>query len=96
MASHLEETHISSYQSLFGVLLALLALTGVTVFASTIDIGRLNVALALLIASVKGSFVALFFMHLKYESRFLKIMFIITLMFLAVIIGFIFWDVSFR
>jgi len=96
MASHLEETHISSYKSLFGVLLALLALTGVTVFASTIDIGSWNVALALLIASVKASFVALFFMHLKYESRFLKIMFIITLMFLGIIIGFIFWDVSFR
>ena len=87
---------MASYKALFGVLLALLALTGATVFASTIDIGNWNVALALFIASVKASFVALFFMHLKYEGRFLQIMFIVTLMFLAIFISFLFWDLSFR
>ena len=51
------------------VFAALLLLTVVTVLVSYVDLGMGNVAVALLIASVKASLVALFFMHLKGESR---------------------------
>ena len=46
----------------------LMFLTVITVAAAQFDFGILNVPIALLIASVKASFVALYFMHLKYED----------------------------
>lgn len=88
--------HISSYQSLGLVLLALLVLTGITVGASFVDLGRFNVWAALLIASAKGSLVLMYFMHMKYEARVLILSFIGTLFFLAIMISFTFWDISFR
>ncbi len=88
--------HIIPYKTLFGVLLALLALTGVTVGASYVDLGRLNVWIALAIASVKASLVLLIFMHMKFEGRLLKLSFLSTIGFLAVMIGFTFWDIAFR
>jgi cytochrome c oxidase subunit 4 len=51
------------------VFVALLLLTVVTVLVSYVDLGLWNVVVALLIASAKASLVALFFMHLKGESR---------------------------
>lgn len=50
------------------VLLALLVLTVITVQASYFDFGPWNTVVALLIASAKGSLVALFFMHLGTTS----------------------------
>jgi cytochrome c oxidase subunit 4 len=91
-----DNVHIISYRTLFLVLLALLALTGVTVGASYVDLGRLNVWVALSIASVKGSLVLLIFMHMKFEGRALIISFLSTIGFLAIMIGFTFWDIAFR
>lgn len=85
-----------SYAKLALVLLVLLVLTGVTVSVSYLDMGILNVPIALGIACLKVSFVLLFFMHLKYESRAISISFISTISFLAVMISFTFWDVAFR
>jgi len=51
------------------VFAALLLLTVVTVLVSYVDLGLWNTVVALLIASVKASLVALFFMHLKGETR---------------------------
>ena len=50
------------------VFAALLLLTVVTVLVSYVDLGLWNTVVALLIASVKASLVALFFMHLKGET----------------------------
>lgn len=90
------EQHLMSYQTLGLVLAALLVLTGVTVGVSYIDMGWLNVPVTLAIASAKVSLVLLFFMHLKYEGRAIKISFISTIIFLAIMISFTFWDVAFR
>ncbi len=48
---------------------ALVVLTAVTVAVSYVNLGMMNVVVALLIASAKASLVALFFMHLRYEDR---------------------------
>ena len=88
--------HILSYTKLFAVLCVLLCFTAITVAVSRIDLGALNIWTAILIASIKSSFVLLFFMHLKYESRLMKIAFVGTVLCLAILIGFIFWDISFR
>lgn len=88
--------HVFSYKALFLVLLALFALTGVTVGASYVDLGRLNVWMALAIASTKASLVLMVFMHMKFEGSLLRLSFLFTIGFLAIMIGFTFWDVGFR
>jgi cytochrome c oxidase subunit 4 len=79
------EPHIHGGPKLYaGVLGALLVLTVVTVGASMIDWGGMtNVVIAMLIASVKASLVALFFMHLRWEGRMNAIIFCSTLFFLG-------------
>ena len=89
-------TNELTYSKLLVVLLALFALTGITVYASGIDFGALNIWVALIIASIKSTLVLLFFMHLRYESRLLKLTFAITIFSLAIVIALIFWDVAFR
>ena len=90
------EQHLMSYKALALVLAALLLLTGVTIAASYQDLGVFNVPLALAIACAKVSLVLLFFMHLKYEGTAIKVSFISTICFLAIMISFTFWDVAFR
>lgn len=71
-------THESTHQHAHGsgvyvkTLAALLLLTLITVAASYIDFGSGNVVIALLIASMKASLVALFFMHVYYSTRLTK------------------------
>lgn len=88
--------HLMEYKTLATVLAVLIILTGVTVGASYVDLGIMNVPIALGIASTKVTFVLLFFMHLKYEGKAIKISFLCTIFFLAIMISFTFWDVAFR
>ncbi|MGL1932272.1 MAG: cytochrome C oxidase subunit IV family protein [Desulfotalea sp.] len=91
-----EQQHLMSYSKLATVLGILIILTGITVGVSYLDLGILNVPLALGIACTKVTFVLLFFMHLKYERKAIVISFISTVCFLAIMISFTFWDVAFR
>ena len=58
-----------NYAVVFGTLLVF---TGITVGAAYIDLGVLNPIIALAIASFKAVVVILFFMHVKYQSRLIK------------------------
>ena len=49
---------------------ALMFLTALTVACARIDLGALNLVIALAIASIKAALVALFFMHLIYDDKF--------------------------
>jgi len=91
-----EQHHILSFTQLGMVLALLLVLTGVTVGVSYVDLGFLNVPLALTIACTKVTFVLLFFMHLKYEGLVINISFISTVLVLVLLIGLTFFDVAFR
>jgi cytochrome c oxidase subunit 4 len=68
------------------VFFALLALTVVTVSVSYVDLGLWNAVVALLIAAVKASLVALFFMHLKSESRLVWGFALVPIVFLVLIL----------
>ena len=69
---HQEEIHVVK-PSLYGVILIiLLLLTGLTAGVSFIDLGVFNAVIALAIACLKASLVILFFMHIRYSSRVLK------------------------
>lgn len=65
--------HIESVKNYLLVFVSLLALTLATTVVATIDLGPLNVVMALFIAVVKMMLVALFFMHLKYSSILTKV-----------------------
>jgi cytochrome c oxidase subunit IV len=86
--------HVSSRGALVSTALALLALTVVTVAVSRVDLGNLNVAVALAVASVKVSLVALVFMHLKYEDRFQTVILVSSIFFVALLVAFVLFDSS--
>ena len=76
--------HISStpfYAAIFG---ALIVLTVATVGQSYIDLGRLNLIVVILIATMKASLVVSFFMHLRYDNKFNALIFISGLLFIGV------------
>lgn len=77
------------------VLLALLVLTVITVQASYYDFGAWNTVVALIIASAKGSLVALFFMQLRYD-KFNAIIFTGGLLFLAIFLIWTLFDIGTR
>lgn len=79
--------HIVPFRLLLGVFLALTVLTVVTVLASTIDFGELNLIVALAIAVVKAALVVLFFMHLIWDRPFNAIVFVGCLIFVALFIA---------
>ncbi|HEX7010364.1 MAG TPA: cytochrome C oxidase subunit IV family protein [Phycisphaeraceae bacterium] len=72
---------------LAGVFAALLVLTFVTVAVTWVDLGVLNIWIALLIAVVKGGLVALYFMHLRYDSPLNGVVLVTALLFVALFIG---------
>jgi cytochrome c oxidase subunit IV len=76
--------------------LALLVLTAVTITAATLHFGAFSVFAAIAIATVKGSLVLYYFMHLKYEDRIFKLMLLLALFTLAVIMLLTFADVALR
>jgi cytochrome c oxidase subunit 4 len=87
-------THVLPASVLLGAAAALIGLTAVTVAVSRLDLGALNVVLALAIACLKASLVALFFMHLKYEKRFQAVIFLSAVFFAVVFVGFVIFDTT--
>ncbi|HEY2510865.1 MAG TPA: cytochrome C oxidase subunit IV family protein [Polyangiaceae bacterium] len=77
-------THIASVQFYVGILGALMFLTLLTVGVASIHLGPLNLAVAIIIASLKATLVILFFMHLKYDNKFNATIVVCSLMFIGV------------
>ena len=88
--------HGTGYGIYVAVWGGLLVLTGATVGVSYIDLGLLNVVVALLVASAKASLVALFFMHLKSENRLVWTFALVPIFFLVLIVGGTLSDTLFR
>jgi len=88
--------HPLSYRFLTAIWACLIVLTAVTVAVARIELGFLNVVVALGVASVKALLVISFFMHLKYENRMLKGMVFLAFVVLAIGIGLTFLDVGYR
>jgi cytochrome c oxidase subunit IV len=65
--------HIVSKKIYYTIFMALMMLTILTVMVAFIDLGMLNLPVAILIAVVKATLVFLYFMHVKYSSRLIKI-----------------------
>lgn len=78
--------HVMPAPVLLGVFFALIFFTFVTVAATWIDLGGWNVAVAMAIATVKATLVAMYFMHLRYDAPFHGLMLLIALVFVALFI----------
>jgi cytochrome c oxidase subunit 4 len=75
------------------IFLALLAGTGLTVWAGTIDFpGPLNVIIAMTIAVIKATLVVLYFMHVRYSSRLIWVVFASALFWLGILFALTFSD----
>lgn len=73
--------HVRVYITVF---VALMALTVITVGVSYLHLSMAGaIALALLIAVIKGSLVACYFMHLISEKKIIYIVLIFTVLFIA-------------
>lgn len=79
--------HVVPWRTLFAVFAALVALTVLTVVATRVDLGRLNLAVALGIATTKAALVLLYFMHLRWERRFNAVVLGGTLLFAALFVA---------
>jgi cytochrome c oxidase subunit 4 len=91
-----EQHHIVSYRKLTTIWLLLLALTALTVGITRLDLGAYKVWGALGIASLKAGLVIAIFMHMRYEGWLLRGLLFVTLLTLAIFIGFTFFDVLYR
>jgi cytochrome c oxidase subunit 4 len=86
VAEHEHTEHIVSPGMYLTIILSLLGLTGLTVFAAFIDLGRFNIVAALLIATVKATLVVLIFMHAKYAPERTKLVIIAGIFWLALLL----------
>jgi len=85
MSAHSTSSPLKMY---FAVFAALLVGTALTVFAARLDLGPLNAPVALGIATVKATLVALFFMHVWHASEKLtKLVVISALFFFLLLLG---------
>ena len=94
MSDHSQSSPLKTY---FAVWIALLVGTGLTYWAALIDLGHLNSAVALIIATTKALLVALFFMHLKGASeKLLKLVVASTIFFLILLLALSMFDYGTR
>jgi cytochrome c oxidase subunit IV len=77
-------SHISSFNFYVAIFATLIFLTLLTVGVSYVHLGPLNLAVAVVIASIKAALVVTFFMHLRYDNKFNAVMFLGGLLFIGV------------
>jgi cytochrome c oxidase subunit IV len=79
--------HVVPLKVLVAVWAGLVFLTWLTFAASRINLGSLNLWVAMGIATAKGSLVLLYFMHLRWDKRFYALVFVGTLLFVMLFVG---------
>jgi cytochrome c oxidase subunit IV len=84
--------HVIPVPVLIAVFLALIVLTVVTVAASYLPLGDLEIWVAMSIATVKAALVAAYFMHLRYDNPLNAVLFMIGLLFVGLFVGFVLMD----
>lgn len=91
-AQHTELGHVMPLPTLIAVFVSLLVLTVVTVAVAYVDLGSLNLLVAMGVASVKATLVVLWFMHLKYDKPFNAVVFVGALLFMALFVTLVLLD----
>jgi cytochrome c oxidase subunit 4 len=88
--------HILPLRTYLFIGATLIVFTGITVAISFVHFGAYNLVVAMAIAAIKASLVALFFMHLKYDNKLYMIVFLGAILFLAIFIIFTMFDTMTR
>ncbi len=78
-------SHVVPISLYVGIWATLMMFTALTVFAATIELHVFNIVVALLIATIKGTLVVLFFMHLRYSTRLTMVTVIAAIFFLLIL-----------
>ena len=86
-----EKHHIIPYKVYLLILLGLIVLTLLSVAITGIELGKYTVAGALVFAVVKSFLVLTYFMHLKYDKLYIKLMvaFVFAVFVVTIIITFL-------
>jgi cytochrome c oxidase subunit IV len=91
-----EENHIIPYKTFLFVLAGLIGLTLTSVAVTQISLGTFTVAIALLIATIKSTFVLRIFMHLKFENKMFSIIVVAVILLIATVIFITLLDYLYR
>ena len=86
MSEHEHTEHIVKPGTYAAIITTLLILTAITVAAAYVNLGRLNILVALTIATVKATLVVLFFMHAKYSPKRTKLVIIAGIFWLVILL----------
>jgi cytochrome c oxidase subunit 4 len=76
---------VTPLRTYFGVFVALIALTVLTVGMSFLQLGTWHLAVGISIGCVKAVLVALFFMHLIHSSKLTRLVVVAALFWLAIL-----------
>ncbi|HLN75341.1 MAG: cytochrome C oxidase subunit IV family protein [Methylococcaceae bacterium] len=91
-----EKTHVIPYRVYVYILLALVSFTFMSIGITSINLGAYSVLGALIFALLKSFLVLTYFMHLKFDSFFLKAAVTSVFILLLVVIVITFLDYSNR
>ena len=78
--------HIAPLPLYFGVFLALLAGTAATTAIAFVDLGPFNNVVAIGIAGIKATLVILFFMHMRWSTRMVPVVWVSGLFWLLIML----------
>jgi len=88
--------HIVPIRIYLAIFAALIAMTAFTVWVAFVDLGPLNLVVALGVAVTKATLVVLFFMHVKYSSKLTWLVVTSGFFFLAIMIALTMADIVSR
>ncbi len=86
--------HVLPPKLLVGTFVALLVLTVLTVVTGKMNLFGFDLAVAMVIATVKASLVAMIFMHLRWDRPFNGLVFLISILFVGMFLAFAVVDVG--
>ena len=95
MENH-NESHIVPFKT-YGIVLAfLVVLTLISVAVTQIDLASLTVFTAILLATIKSGIVLVYFMHLKFDNKLLKVLVSAVFVLIALVMFVTFLDYNYR
>jgi cytochrome c oxidase subunit 4 len=97
MSSAVGHHHIVPFKTYLNILIALVILTVLTVTAAHIEMEHTwHILIAILIATIKASLVAAYFMHLKYDDKMYRVILVAAVFFVIVMFTFCITDIMSR
>ena len=88
--------HILPRSLYLGIFAVLMVLTMVTVGVAYVNLGQLNIVVALTVAIIKATLVVLYFMHVRYGSRLTWVFIGAGVFWLLILLTFLLTDYSSR